>query len=146
MLALLPAKLDLPPALSFVASFAKDTALVALQSLIWASTPAPAPSEIQNQIHKRILHLAHHLAPRLGFPTLLDLSLVYTPSSQLRAVYSSAYETNQGLIPALKNQCCPSLGMPLQLLPRHLCLTQSHPMHTLVPAIFTPRIQEVLRA
>ncbi|KAG6918737.1 hypothetical protein DXG01_012222 [Tephrocybe rancida] len=109
VLALPPAKLDSPSALSFVASYAKDTALVDLQSLIWPSTSAPAPSEIQNQIHKRTLRLAHRLAPRLGLPTLLDLSLAYALSSQLRAVFSSAYEANPGLVSTLETDFVPAL-------------------------------------
>ncbi|KAG6918738.1 hypothetical protein DXG01_012223 [Tephrocybe rancida] len=119
VLVLPPTKLDSPSALSFVASYAKDTALVALQSLIWTPTSATAPSQIQIQIHKRTLRLAHRLAPRLGLLTLLDLSLAYAPSSQLRAVFSSAYEANPGLalvlntdfVPALTHLLNPSQGL-----------------------------------
>ncbi|KAG6918740.1 hypothetical protein DXG01_012225, partial [Tephrocybe rancida] len=129
VLALPPAKLCSPSALSVVASYAKHTALVALQSIIWTSTSAPAPSEIQNQIHKRTLRLAIRLAPQLGLPALLDL-FRYTPSSQLRAVFSSAYETNPGLVLALNTDVVPALTRLLSP-SRALCRTQSHPMRTL---------------
>ncbi|KAG6807952.1 hypothetical protein H0H87_000764, partial [Tephrocybe sp. NHM501043] len=107
-IALPPSKRDSPAARTFVASYAKDSALQALQGLIWQ--PSSSLSKDEKIIRKRALILAEKVAPALDIQTLLDLAIVYasTNLSQLRSVFEAAVKANPLLIPSTESDLVPA--------------------------------------
>ncbi|KAG6852902.1 hypothetical protein C0991_008271 [Blastosporella zonata] len=106
-IALPPSKRDSPAARTFVASYAKDTALQALQGLIWQPSPLSKDEKI---IRKRALLLAEKVAPALDTQTLLDLAIVYAPThgSQIGFVFEAALKANPLLVQSVEADLVPA--------------------------------------
>jgi activating signal cointegrator complex subunit 2 len=117
-IALPPAKRDTPAARTFLASYAKDTAIQVLQGLIWE--PQSTLSKDDKLIRKQVLILAEKLASRLDIQKLLDLSIVYasTNISQLQSIFTAAVQSNTNLrtvevdlVPAFTQLLTPAQGL-----------------------------------
>ncbi|KAF5355264.1 hypothetical protein D9758_006046 [Tetrapyrgos nigripes] len=96
-LSLPPAKCDKPATRTFIATYASDTALQTLQSLIWE--PDTSSSKDEKLIRRNVLRLAERLAPSLNAQTLVDLAVVYGTinPSRTRTVFAAAFKTNSSL-------------------------------------------------
>lgn len=119
VLELPPEKRDIPATRDFISSYVKDAALQSLESLIWgenANPNQPTQSRDEKAIHQRTLLLAEKLALTknqnavFDVQTLLDLSIVYSPtnSSRVRALFSSAVESNRSLLSNIASEVVPA--------------------------------------
>ncbi|KAF8068903.1 hypothetical protein FPV67DRAFT_1414720 [Lyophyllum atratum] len=108
-IALPPSKRDSPAARTFIASYAKDTALQVLKGLIWEPTTLSKDDKL---IRKRALLLAEKIANTSGLDiqTLLDLSVVYAPTniSQIKSVFQTAVTSDPALVPAVETNLVPA--------------------------------------
>ncbi|KIY74040.1 hypothetical protein CYLTODRAFT_484797 [Cylindrobasidium torrendii FP15055 ss-10] len=105
-LALPPAKRDTEASRRFIASYALDGAVQALEPLIWGSGAEPSPTE--KSIRIRALTLAEKLSlapPSLPLQTLLDLAVIYAPirPKQMRAVVENAIKTSPSTLDHLSD-------------------------------------------
>jgi activating signal cointegrator complex subunit 2 len=101
--AALPAtKRDTPAARNFISTYAKDTARITLESLIWE---APQDDKL---IRKRALVLAEKVADGLDLQTLVDLSIIYarTNATQARAILAAGLESGP---PEVESELLPAL-------------------------------------
>ncbi|KAF9467863.1 hypothetical protein BDZ94DRAFT_1210295 [Collybia nuda] len=93
---------------TFLTSYAKDTAVQTLQALIWG---APTVSHSEQIIRRRVLLLASS-TPNLSLDiqTLLDLAIVYAPSSitHLRTVFSTASTATPSLTQTIETDLVPA--------------------------------------
>ncbi|KAJ7240454.1 hypothetical protein C8J57DRAFT_1438901 [Mycena rebaudengoi] len=112
--ALPPTKRDTPAARKFISTYAKDTARLALESLIWES---PIQHE-DKLIRKRALVLAEKLADGLDLETLVDLAIIYavTDTTQTRSILAAAFESSRPevgseLVPAFTQLLSSSQGL-----------------------------------
>ncbi|KAJ6612641.1 hypothetical protein B0H10DRAFT_2177323 [Mycena sp. CBHHK59/15] len=89
--ALPPTKRDTPAARNFISTYAKDTARLTLESLIWENTL----QKDDKLIRKRALILAGKLADGLDLQTVVDLSIIYatTHTAQTRAILATALDS-----------------------------------------------------
>ncbi|KAG5643646.1 hypothetical protein DXG03_000572 [Asterophora parasitica] len=109
-IALPPSKRDSPAARTFVASYAKDTALQFLQGLIWAP---PGLSKEEKIIRKRALTLAEKIAASragLGIQSLLDIAIIYAPTniSQVKALFETAVKSDETIVKAVETDLVPA--------------------------------------
>ncbi|KAG6891557.1 hypothetical protein C0992_004415 [Termitomyces sp. T32_za158] len=109
-IALPPSKRDSPAARAFVASYAKDTALQILQSLIWQSG-STSTSKNDRIIRKRTLILAERIAPVLDTQILLDLAIVYaqTNESKIKTIFQEALKSNPHLVDSVEADFVPAV-------------------------------------
>ncbi|KAI8972818.1 hypothetical protein BD414DRAFT_211324 [Trametes punicea] len=92
------AQIATPSTVAFLASYVKDAAQQALQSLVWGGSDSGQTSRL-TQTERKIRHavflLAERLAPlgALDLQTLVDLSVAYARVSppRLRALFSAAF-------------------------------------------------------
>jgi len=101
-------RLSTPTTISFLASYARDAAHQALDTLLWdGSTPATSSTSRETRtVHARALQLAERLAPigMLDILLLFDLSIAYTTHpKRLRALLSAAFLSSAPLLHELRN-------------------------------------------
>jgi activating signal cointegrator complex subunit 2 len=106
ILELPPEKRDTSSTRAFISSYAKDVALQTLESFIWGDTVQSSRSKDEKVIRQQVLLLAEKLSSTrnesalLDLQTLLDLSIVYSPTSASRisSIFSSTVISNQSLL------------------------------------------------
>ncbi|KAG7448785.1 uncharacterized protein BT62DRAFT_979672 [Guyanagaster necrorhizus] len=105
-LALPPEKRDTQASRRFVASFAQDTALQTLQSLIWGN-PSKL-SAVEQSIRYRALSLAEKLASGIELQTLLDLAIIYSKSrTRLQKIFE---HSTPPLLPIIRDELIPAFA------------------------------------
>lgn len=113
-LALPPSKRDTPQSRSFVASYLRDAALSALETVQWSTERARRTSPIESIIRIRTLGLAEKLASStsvtLDIDILLDLSIAYPRSKRPQFIWATALASNPNLEKDVKEVLVPSFA------------------------------------
>jgi activating signal cointegrator complex subunit 2 len=111
-LSLPPPKRDTLQSRSFVASYARDVALNALDALLWPDKRESRISTTEAAIRARALSLAEKLANStsitLDVETLIDLSVAFAGSKRLRSVWTAAHASDQSLRNQIQDALVPS--------------------------------------